>query len=461
MVSRIASSAFSRFQSTLPARGATHHHHRHFGGRAISIHAPRTGSDACGKLRRKSTHRFQSTLPARGATPMRVMALPVPIFQSTLPARGATATRIPVDTHSIISIHAPRTGSDAPLCDGVAVGGISIHAPRTGSDAISLYCGNSVAEFQSTLPARGATAPLVQGRCRTINFNPRSPHGERHGFAAQYGGSRHRDFNPRSPHGERPCVKSHSLSSALFQSTLPARGATGTAPRNRADAPHFNPRSPHGERQGQRIFFCQASEFQSTLPARGATSAIVYAPRSTLFQSTLPARGATPTQRAEIISADISIHAPRTGSDAPPRRKRLSPERFQSTLPARGATGIWLNACFASLHFNPRSPHGERLHACLAVVLFRGDISIHAPRTGSDCRSGFHLPLLHISIHAPRTGSDAALPAAYVHGLYFNPRSPHGERRGTSGGVCPRVVFQSTLPARGATGFFYSGRMQS
>ena len=312
---------------------------------------------------------------------MRVMALPVPIFQSTLPARGATATRIPVDTHSIISIHAPRTGSDAPLCDGVAVGGISIHAPRTGSDAISLYCGNSVAEFQSTLPARGAT---------------------------------------------------------------------GTAPRNRADAPHFNPRSPHGERQGQRIFFCQASEFQSTLPARGATSAIVYAPRSTLFQSTLPARGATPTQRAEIISADISIHAPRTGSDrvrdaptravvisihaprtgsdAPPRRKRLSPERFQSTLPARGATGIWLNACFASLHFNPRSPHGERLHACLAVVLFRGDISIHAPRTGSDCRSGFHLPLLHISIHAPRTGSDAALPAAYVHGLYFNPRSPHGER---------------------------------
>ena len=76
------------------------------------------------------------------------------------------------------------------------------------------------------------------------------------------------------------------------------------------------------------------------------------------------------------------------------------------------------------------------------------------PARGSDCRSGFHLPLLHISIHAPPHGERRGTPAAYVHGLYFNPRSPHGERRGTSGGVCPRVVFQSTLPARGATGFF-------
>ena len=221
LVSRIASSAFSRFQSTLPARGATHHHHRHFGGRAISIHAPRTGSDACGKLRRKSTHRFQSTLPARGATPMRVMALPVPIFQSTLPARGATATRIPVDTHSIISIHAPRTGSDAPLCDGVAVGGISIHAPRTGSDAISLYCGNSVAEFQSTLPARGATGDL--------------------------GGW---------------------IEAERFQSTLPARGATISRAVFAPTPWNFNPRSPHGERR-RRI-----------MPGGGAIFISIHAPRT-------------------------------------------------------------------------------------------------------------------------------------------------------------------------------------
>ena len=35
-----------------------------------------------------------------------------------------------------------------------------------------------------------------------------------------------------------------------------------------------------------------------------------------------------------------------------------------------------------------------------------------------------------ISIHAPRTGSDdLPLITLYIHFVYFNPRSPHGERR--------------------------------
>ena len=56
-------------------------------------------------------------------------------------------------------------------------------------------------------------------------------------------------------------------------------------------------------------------------------------------------------------------------------------------------------------------------------------ISIHAPRTGSD---GFTMLLLfarHISIHAPRTGSDQNIGLRVCSRLYFNPRSPHGERR--------------------------------
>ena len=55
---------------------------------------------------------------------------------------------------------------------------------------------------------------------------------------------------------------------------------------------------------------------------------------------------------------------------------------FQSTLPARGATEI------------------------AYIDLSKGDISIHAPRTGSD---SFRMLLMYhrkISIHAPRTGSD-------------------------------------------------------
>ena len=34
-------------------------------------------------------------------------------------------------------------------------------------------------EFQPTLPARGATAHALGGAVQGIDFNPRSPHGER------------------------------------------------------------------------------------------------------------------------------------------------------------------------------------------------------------------------------------------------------------------------------------------
>ena len=149
----------------------------------------------------------------------------------------------------------------------------------------------------------------------------------------------------------------------IFQSTLPARGATGLLPLWRVVHPDFNPRSPHGERRqkmqsgcarqvisihaprtgsdalqhGHRVF---AGLFQSTLPARGATvTPIVRSASNPGFQSTLPARGATGEQRRRSLRKRISIHAPRTGSDMMVsicvRRMPL----FQSTLPARGATG--------------------------------------------------------------------------------------------------------------------------
>ena len=80
------------------------------------------------------------------------------------------------------------------------------------------------------------------------------------------------------------------------------------------------------------------TEFQSTLPARGATRCFERHPDSrTQFQSTLPARGATNDDFLCSPSELISIHAPRTGSDF----------RFVQHF---------LN----HMHFNPRSPHGER-----------------------------------------------------------------------------------------------------
>ena len=146
------------------------------------------------------------------------------------------------------------------------------------------------------------------------HFNPRSPHGERLDADTPAAITRH--FNPRSPHGERQMSSSHHASSSIFQSTLPARGATYKNTHHQR-TPHrdFNPRSPHGERHRSRCSGQRALYFNPRSPhgerPRGTSSPSI--PR--LFQSTLPARGATTTAASTASSALISIHAPRTGSD--------------------------------------------------------------------------------------------------------------------------------------------------
>ena len=56
------------------------------------------------------------------------------------------------------------------------------------------------------------------------------------------------NFNPRSPWGERPEIKIRLDPSRKFQSTLPVGGATPTSAEVRAAGMNFNPRSPWGER---------------------------------------------------------------------------------------------------------------------------------------------------------------------------------------------------------------------
>ena len=125
-----------------------------------------------------------------------------------------------------------------------------------------------------------------------------------------------KNFNPRSPHGERLFLTLSCQAAYTFQSTLPARGATAYLRRSRHPRLHFNPRSPHGERH-------------------------------------------CPERFAWLLD-DISIHAPRTGSDRAFSFRTLWRMAFQSTLPARGATRDSELLCNIGLHFNPRSPHGER-----------------------------------------------------------------------------------------------------
>ena len=101
----------------------------------------------------------------------------------------------------------------------------------------------------------------------------------------------------------------------------------------------------------------------------------------------------------------ISTHAPRTGSDACERRYPIKNNTFQPTLPARGATAKAADVSRASM------------------------ISTHAPRTGSDSITICGWEFTGISTHAPRTGSDRGTVRNYIICGYFNPRSPHGERR--------------------------------
>ena len=146
----------------------------------------------------------------------------------------------------------------------------------------------------------------------------------------------------------------------LFQSTLPSQGATIRSGDRLQKIHDFNPRSPHRERLLALDDYRFALIFQSTLPSQGATATLTGGRGTTAFQSTLPSQGAT-------IGAGVA-------------------------------------ACTVS-HFNPRSPHRERL-------------------------------------------SETALATLTI---YFNPRSPHRERPYPFKTVHDHFIFQSTLPSQGAT----------
>ena len=171
-----------------------------------------------------------------------------------------------------------------------------------------------IRQFQSTLPARGATVREAGELGRHQHFNPRSPHGERllGGVAetlmeeisihAPRTGSdlrlrsrraRINHFNPRSPHGERPLIAIHTFFLVKISIHAPRTGSDPCRTSSKAGYPYFNPRSPHGERHVLQFLLPIINVFQSTLPARGATRRKRYPTQEQEFQSTLPARGAT------------------------------------------------------------------------------------------------------------------------------------------------------------------------
>ena len=101
-------------------------------------------------------------------------------------------------------------------------------------------------------------------------------------------------------------------------------------------------------------------------------------------------------------------------------------------------------------HFNPRSPHGERLSRRRLIVADTA-ISIHAPRTGSDGHDCREAVPRRISIHAPRTGSDTRKAHGIAYRVTFQSTLPARGATGTTSARHTARIFQSTLPARGAT----------
>ena len=141
--------------------------------------------------------------------------------------------------------------------------------------------------------------------------------------------------------------------------------------------------------------------FQPSLPARGATYRIVTATDYGRFQPSLPARGATGKHQIGDDSVFISTLAPREGSDhavnnaarvihvistLAPREGsdagvRWGPLRIViSTLAPREGSDARRRDCPGGKNnFNPRSPRGERLRKN-GIQQFKPDFNPRSPR---------------------------------------------------------------------------------
>ena len=148
---------------------------------------------------------------------------------------------------------------------------------------------------------------------------------------------------------------------------------------------------------------------------------------------------------------EISIHAPREGSDGSQYAGASGNLLFLSTLPARGAT-LGIYAIKDTLAISIHAPREGSDRPCNGHTGALGNISIHAPREGSDheayptvraadpflstlpargATAGRTVvePVRAISIHAPREGSDRAKKCpCFTATKNFYPRSPRGER---------------------------------
>ena len=190
---------------------------------------------------------------------------------------------------------------------------------------------------------------------------------------------------------------------------------------------NFNPRSPCGERLELTARYIPVMRFQSTLPLRGATCSCCHASWHLQISIHAPLAGSDDWDMRTGDSFSISIHAPLAGSDccedrAFPRGMHFNPRSPCGERPSRQHNTP------PHYHFNPRSPCGERHHAenqLFQIVEFQSTLPLRGAT--KDLWATEQVPL--ISIHAPLAGSDRSNSCFILVDVYFNPRSPCGERR--------------------------------
>ena len=281
------------------------------------------------------------------------------------------------------------------------------------------------ARFQSTLPLRGAT-------CRDLTYQPAnniSIHAPLTGsdFGNPAAERAAIDFNPRSPYGERhPNFKDADFQ-AKFQSTLPLRGATRPAWTRRTR----NWISIHAPLTG-------SDEVGVQVVAKGRIS--IHAPLT----------GSDGSSSFRRRPGPISIHAPLTGSDAFTASWVFSQLAFQSTLPLRGATGGSSGPGRNCPYFNPRSPYGER-RSSFGLRTRRSYFNPRSPYGERPSTTPPNGSFSKFQSTLPLRGATRRKDCRCCTPQYFNPRSPYGERPPDAPTPETAEEFQSTLPLRGAT----------
>ena len=147
----------------------------------------------------------------------------------------------------------------------------------------------------------------------------------------------------------------------VFQSTLPVGGATCVHMSSRQNRFHFNPRSPWGERLLTERDLLETIEISIHAPRGGSDLCFRNAPGVPGHFNPRSPWGERP-QLSVGRDDDMYNFNPRSpwGERLSGKPGRIAGNLFQSTLPVGGATGKNRDNLPVKVYFNPRSPWGER-----------------------------------------------------------------------------------------------------